>query len=155
MYRAPDGADEPLALSPAHLLTLKTPYSHEAVAATEKDLLAYGSRRWLRVQHLANEFWCLWRDHYLQELTTWRKWSRECPNLTEGDVVLVKDKSAPRGDWKMARVLNPIHGRDGLVRRASVKLVNTGGKSRVSERAVTDLVLLHSPQPAGARECAV
>ena len=152
LYKAPYGPDEPLAVSPAHLLTLKSPFSYERPSSSERDLMSYGPRRWLRAQHLANEFWRLWRDHYLHELVARRKWTRPRPNLQKGDVVLVRDKAAPRGDWRLALVLDPIPGKDGLVRRACVRMMDARGAMRETERAVTDLVLLHA-QAAGGGMC--
>ena len=147
LYVTPDDVGEPLPLSPSMLLTLRTPtdVSSLPVSYTDRDVLAYGQRRWRRVQYLADEFWKLWRRHYLQELTVRGKWTRERPNLRKDDVVLMRDKNAPRCDWRLARVLDAVEGRDGLVRRVRISLVNAKGKLRESERAVQELVLLHSP----------
>jgi hypothetical protein len=69
--------DDPLAVCPAMLLTLKE-QGHTAAAEnySEGDLLAYGKRRWRRVQFLADMFWQGWQRDYLQTLQTRRKWSQ-------------------------------------------------------------------------------
>ena len=43
-------------------------------------------------------------------------------------------------------VQEALPGRDSLVRRVTIRLLGGRGKVTVSERAVTDLVLLHSPE---------
>ena len=57
LYPSPGGEGDPLAISPSMLLTLKTPESSRVPEPLdERDLLAYGKRRWRRVQHLADCF---------------------------------------------------------------------------------------------------
>lgn len=60
------------------------------------------------------------------------------------------DELSPRGEWKLARVVETVEGQDGLVRRAKIsvgdKRLNKKGErlSKVSmlERPVQKLVLL-------------
>ena len=117
----------------------------ESESFTERDVLAYGQRRWRRVQFLADEFWRMWHDNYLQELTFRRKWRREAENLMEGDVVMLREKNVPRRDWRMGIVSKPLPGTDGLVRRVLVTVINTKGRRKETERSITDIVLLHRP----------
>ena len=147
LYAVADDADEPLPLTPSMLLTLRSPADEEGArgAYVEADVMAYGQRRWRRVQYLADEFWKLWRSHYLQELTARRKWCRETNNLRKGDLILLREKNLPRRDWRMGLVKEPIEGADGLVRKVIITILNSKGKRRDTERAVVDLVLLHRP----------
>ena len=142
LYSNSKDADDALPLSPSMLLNLKEPGGRQVEAMTDRDLMAIGKRRWRRAQFLADSFWKMWRDNYLQELTTRRKWKRDKAPLKEGDVVLVREKNSPRCDWRMARVTRPISGSDGHVRRAVVTLLNARGQLKETERAVTDLVLV-------------
>ncbi|KAF2346438.1 hypothetical protein FHG87_022806, partial [Trinorchestia longiramus] len=48
--------NDPCPLSPAMLMTMKSP-DDSAGTFSDADLLAYGKRRWRRVQFLANCFW--------------------------------------------------------------------------------------------------
>ena len=148
LYAIPDDAGEPLPISPSMLLTLRTPadVSSPPQLFTDRDVMAYGQRRWRRVQFLADEFWKLWRSHYLQELTVRGKWTREKPSLRKDDVVVVREKNVPRNEWRMARVRDVMNSRDGLARRVKVELLNAQGKLKISERAIHDLVLLYRPQ---------
>ena len=140
------GPGEPLAISPANLLTLKTPGEAPSPEKfSESDLQAYGMRRWRRVQFLADCFWEQWRKNYLQNLTRRVKWLKHKPNIREDDVVVLRSKNAPRGSWPLAVVRRPLLGRDSRVRRAIVAVADAGGKLREVERTVTDMILLFSP----------
>ena len=146
LYPVPEGVNEPLALSPSNLLTLKTRNSSlPSELVSEKDVHAYGKRRWRRIQLLADTFWAKWRENYLQALTRRSKWSKERPNMKVGDVVLPRDKTTPRCDWRLAVVRRVSPGADGLVRRAVVAVSGAGGKVRETERAINDMILLFSP----------
>ena len=98
LYAGSMGADEPLALSPSMLLTLKTPSGSDEDFSLRSDTFATGLKRWRRVQALADQFWKGWREHYLQELQVRRKWCKEKRDVSVGDVVLMKDKQAKRTD---------------------------------------------------------
>ena len=73
LYSVSSDGSDPMPISPSMLLTLKEPDEGALEPMSERDLLAYGQRRWRRVQYLADVFWKNWRDHYLQELTARRK----------------------------------------------------------------------------------
>ena len=142
LYPIPDGPDEPLALSPSHLLTLKSPTPVPSESCPT-DLLAYGKRRWRKVQFLANEFWRLWRKQYIQGLAQRSKWTKVRRNVAVGDVVILRDKNTPRCDWKLAVVQRPIPGADGLVRKAIVTVVSgASGRTRETEKSIHDMVIL-------------
>ena len=142
LFPGPKGPNEPLALSPGQLLTMKTPGTVPTEETTDDDAFAYGRRRWKKIQYLADTFWKQWRDHYIQNLTRRTKWKRKISNLKVGDVVILKDKLASRCDWRLAIVRKPITGRDGRVRRAIVALASPKGGVRETERAVCDLIYL-------------
>ena len=60
-------------LTPNHLLTMKSKAILPPPGIFQKADL-YCRRRWRTVQHLANEFWVMWRKEYLSELQTKKKW---------------------------------------------------------------------------------
>ena len=128
------------------LLTLKDePHPTQPEEFSNADLLAYGGRRWRRVQHLADQFWNRWRQGYMQSLQSRSKWNKERTSLKLGDLVLLRDKSAPRNSWPSARVVHVKISKDGLVRSATVEVVRTiGNQLRKSayNRPVCELVLL-------------
>ena len=136
---------DPYPLTPASLLTMKgDPLPMENVEP--QDVLAYGPRRWRRVQAIADQFWSRWRREYLQRLQPRSKWSKEKRSLQPGDIVLVKDKNVRRNMWPIGRVSSVRRSKDNLVRSAIVVLPVKSGEiktvPRMLERPIVELVLL-------------
>lgn len=139
----------PGALTPNHLLTMKSRVLLAPPGSFQSADL-YCTRRWRRVQHLANEFWCRWRKEYLVSLQQRQKWTHPRRNLQVDDVVIIKDKDTPRNNWQLARVSTTYPSSDGLVRKVQVALADScldkDGKRRAPlrylERPVQKLVLL-------------
>ena len=80
-----------------------------------------------RMQHLEKtkkQFWNQWHRLYLPTLQRRGKWQTNCPNIREGDIVLLLKENAKRHTWPLAKVVETFQGRDGLVR--SVKLLCDG-----------------------------
>lgn len=94
-------AATPFIPTPATLLTQKTPdacVARNLGEFTDKDL--YKSE-WKRGQALSDRFWTRWKGEYLNTLQNRRKWIEARPNLKEGDVVLLRDKSVHRNQWPL------------------------------------------------------
>ena len=70
------------------------------------------------------------------------KWFDPKRDLSEGDVVLLRDKGTPRCQWRLAVVRRPIPGSDTRVRRVVIAVSDARGRVRETERAIADLVLL-------------
>jgi len=103
--------NDPRPLSPSMLLTLRTDSPFLPEIYQTKDLLAYGSKRWRRVQFLSEQFWFRWRRDYLQSLHVRRKLPTEQRSFKVGDVVLLKDrsvKSAMNGQLLELLELRPV-----------------------------------------------
>ena len=95
---------------------------------------------------LCDQFWNRWRKHYLATIQSRSKWRRSSTNVCVGDFVLVK-RNTKRNEWPMGRVTATRISRDGLVRSAVVQLSKKDLEGHRSlERAVRDLVVLHSTQ---------
>ena len=138
LHYAPDHPDEPLPLSSASLLTLKdSPNPPPLETFTNKDLNEYGKLRWRRIQHLADEFWHRWRRDCLSELISRQKWTKSRPNLSVGDLVVVRSKNLPRNDWKMGVIEDAFLSDDGVVRSCKVRT-----KSGTYVRPVCELIKL-------------
>ena len=140
--------NDPVPLSPAMLLTGRQ-NSGEASASlvdafSAEDIAAYGKRRWRRVMFMADQFWKSWRQTYLQTLQHRRRWLEKNVNLAVGDIVLIKDANMPRRFWPIGRVNFVRRSRDGLVRSASMKTVNTDGNTSSVTRPISELVLLQT-----------
>lgn len=139
LYPISSNPNDEFPITPAMLLTSKT-NSNPAPPETfsEKDHLAYGSRRWRRVQILAEQFFKDWRSEYLTQITKRQKWHQHRRNLRVGDVVLIKDVNVKRNIWPLARVTDVHPSKDGFIRSVTVR---TSDGSMLL-RPVTCLVLL-------------
>lgn len=145
MYEVSGDPNEPMPLTPANLLTFKdNPNPPPLENFDAKDLLAYGSRRWRRVQYLAEQFWSRWRREYIHQLQERSKWVKPRPNLKPNDIVLIRNREVKRNQWPLARVFSVKHSKDGLVRSAVLSLPPKNGLIRTVERPITELVLLVS-----------
>lgn len=136
-------------LTPNHLLHLKSGTTLPPPGAFPKEDL-YGAKRWRRVQFLTEQFWCRWRREYLHNIIARQRWHSPKRNLRVGDVVLDIDELLPRGEWRLARVLETVIAKDGLVRRVKIsfgdkRLNNKGQRSNklsIVERPVQKLILI-------------
>ena len=79
------------------------------------------TKRWRKIQYLADSFWRRWRNQYLPLLQTRQKWNDRKKNLNPGDVVLMVDEALPRGQWPLARVEEVVKDHKGLVRQVVVR----------------------------------
>lgn len=136
----PTDPEYPFILTPYTLLTQKTDKGGEPPGPfDEKDAF---KAQWKRVQLLADLFWKRWRREYLVTLQSRQKWTQHQKNLSVGDVVLLKDISAHRCDWKMAVVDQVFPSlSDKRVRKVQLR-VNKNGVNTFYTRPVTETVLL-------------
>ena len=118
----PTDVDEPQPLSPLMLLTMKACPAGTPPGVFVRTNL-YTRSRWRRVQYLANQFWLRWRWEYLQNMQPRRKWSSPRRNLTDGDVVLMREEGAHRNNWPMGRITEVIQSEDSQVRKARVEVI--------------------------------
>ena len=117
-------------LTPNHFIVgrLGGQYAPEALDVQEAR---NPRKRWRRVQQLLCQIWARWRKEFLPTLNKRGKWHRPQRNMKEGDVVLLIDPKARRGEWPLGRITQVHPGKDGLVRVVKVKV----GKS-IYERPV-------------------
>ena len=90
-----DSCIEPL--SPNHLLTQKSRVVVSPPGTFVRQDL-YLSKRWRRVQYLANIFWTRWRQEYLDSINKRWKWTNQRRNIEVNDVVLICDENTARSD---------------------------------------------------------
>ena len=109
--------DGPLPLTPNHILTMKSGVVAPPPPGvfTREDL--YLSKRWRKVQFIADQFWSRWKREYLQSIQVRSCWRNPKEDVHKGDIVLLKDDSVCRADWKVGRVVETFPGEDGLVRK--------------------------------------
>ena len=125
------------ALTPNHLLLLRSNQSFPPGVFTSKE--SYSKRRWKQVQYMADVFWKRWTKEYLPTLQVRQKWNSIERNLKENDLVLIMEQTQNRNQWPLGRIVEVYAGRDGLVRSAKVKTVNSEYR-----RPVTKLCLLEA-----------
>ncbi len=102
------------------------------------------------MQYLANQFRQRWRKAYLLALHERQKWTKPRRNVQKGDVVLLKEESIARNQWRTARVEETYPDKDGFVRRVKIavsdQLLNERGQrtrpASVLERPVQKLIVM-------------
>ena len=87
--------------------------------------------RYLLVQKLTEQFWEIWQKTYFPTLILRQKWHHEERNLTIGDVCMVRDSNALRGEWKICRVKEVYPDQEGKVRNVLVVTPPPGLTTRV------------------------
>jgi hypothetical protein len=107
-----NNADNLQVLTPGHFLIgtsfLALP-GHNLI-----DLSSSRLSRWSHVQQMVQRLWKCWSHDYLHQLQQRNQWKDIQPNVTIGDLVLLKEDNLPPFVWKKA-VISDIHaGRDGL-----------------------------------------
>ena len=105
------------ALTPNHVLLLRR---NAALAPDDIEEDKYRTR-WRLIHSLANQFWQRWTREYLPTLQERQRWLNVRPNFRVGDLVLLADKNAPRGQWPKALVEETYPDADGIVRRVILR----------------------------------
>ena len=72
------------------------------------------------------------------------------PCVAVGDVVLLRDRDAPRNVWPLARVREVLASEDSLVRSVILHVPSAGSTGSLLKRCISDLVLL---LPSGSHRC--
>ncbi len=139
--------ESPCVLTPSVLLTQKTePVSNigNPDQIGTKNLPDLYRCQWKRVQALADTFWCRWKAEYLHNLQTRQKWCHDTSqkNIEKGDIVLLKDSSSHRNQWPMGAIVSAFESDDGIVRKATVRILKDGKKTTEYTRPTTDLIVL-------------
>ena len=111
---SPDGIRP---LTPGHFLTGAPMAAYPETEITPDISL---SNRWTLCQSLVQQFWKKWSAEFLQQLQASHKWNSSSPSLTVGDIVLMKDASAFKMHWGLAKVTAVFPGKDGHVRAVEV-----------------------------------
>lgn len=140
LYASSDDPNDMEALTPSHLLLQRRNIALPPGIFVKEDI--YSRKHWRRAQFLANCFWSRWVQEYLPPLQNRQKWTRERRNIAENDLVLVVEKTIPRGRWLLACV----HHKN--FRSYSDSRVRTAEKTKDSNfiRPIAKLCLLEESQ---------
>ena len=119
--RHPTSPDDGTYLCPNDLLLGRSRPRIPSGPFTETSSLR---QRFEFVQGIINRFWKKWTVDYFPSLIVRQKWHISKRNVKEGDVVLIADSNAVRGQWKIARVSKTFPGKDGKVRNVELQYKN-------------------------------
>jgi hypothetical protein len=121
--------ESPAVLTPSLIITQKVNSDIEPLEYLErKDM--YKSQ-WRHVQVLSEQFRKQWSNQYIHTLQSRKKWQEKRRNLTKGDVVLMKDCGTHRNHWPVGVVEDVFPSADGLVYKASVRVVRDMNGNRL------------------------
>ena len=111
-------------LSPNSLLLGKNsdricsgPFSSTSIELTDQETLG---NRFLLVQAIVQQFWKNWMKLYFPSLVIQQKWHVAKRNLRVGDLCVVKDSNALRGEWRLAKVTTTYPDDKGKVRNVEI-----------------------------------
>ena len=129
MYKNDDGVGH--TLSPTHLMygrriTSLPNHSHFEIISTFQIL----TRQMKNHNRLLEQFTKRWREDYLVNLREVHSQKKKDNLLVISQwkmLVVLKDDFTKRMFWKLAVVEEPLMGRDGQVRPAIVKVINSKG----------------------------
>jgi hypothetical protein len=79
------------------------------------------TRRWTRLQQLAQHFWKRWSAEYLHLLASRNKWTRSSRTLAVGDLVLIRDALCSPLRWPVGVIVEAFPGQDNVVRVVNVR----------------------------------
>ena len=101
------------------------------------------------IESLVQNFWRRWHTHYFPFLILQQKWHTSKRNVQVGDIVLVQDAKAIRGDWKLAEVKEVKSSKDDKVRDVILRYKVQGDsrdykgvKDTIIDRSVHRLVIV-------------
>ena len=123
-------------LTPSHLLTAKSAVVLPPPGKFQRNDI-YMRRRWRRLQYLTNLFWSRWKKEYLVSLQERVKWQQPKRNLTEGDIVILREENVRRNVWPLGIVIQTEPDQQGFARSVIVKTQESSLR-----RPVNKLVLL-------------
>ena len=106
--------------------------------------------RFLMVQAIIEQFWRNWMKLFFPSLVVRQKWHVEKRNLQVGDICVMQDSNAIRGEWRLVKVISCYPDSHGKVRNVEllVKPRQGAGGDYISsapihvKRHVQNLVLL-------------
>jgi hypothetical protein len=104
----------------------------------------------MEIRTTSNKYiWRKWHRDYFPTLIVRQKWHTNKRNLQVGDIVLVQDNSAFRGNWKLGQVAEVKPGKDSIIRDVAIRYKNvgpgtkyTGTQDMLIRRSVHRLVVL-------------
>ena len=91
------------------------------------------------IEDTTKEFWNKWFVQVFHNLVPSYKWKTVHRNVREGDIVLLKESSQLKGEYKLARVKEAKPAEDGHVRRVTLQYKNLKPTGTSPTKANNDL----------------
>ena len=91
-------------------------------ASQDNDNVESLKSRFRLVQEITNQFWRNWVKLYFPSLIVRQKWHVQHRNLRVGDVCIMRDSNALRGEWRLCRVSSCYPDSSGRVRNVELML---------------------------------
>ena len=85
--------------------------------------------RFVLVQSIVDQFWKVWLKWYFPSLVLRQKWHIDRRNVSAGDICVLKDANAYRGEWRMCKVTRVFPDNKGKVRNVEVMVKPRQGGS--------------------------
>ena len=109
--------------------------------------------RWSLLRAETEKLWKRWHTAYVQSLQSRQKWTRPQPNMSVGDIVLLKDDSLKLHSWPLAKVTDVSPGPDGVVRVVTLTLPGGRTFTRHVRHLVPLMRALDCSPCSGGGEC--
>ena len=120
-----DEMEEPL--TPSHLIVgrriLSVPSRNPSNEVDQTEGTLTRGAKFL--QRTLDHFWNRWRSEYLTQLREYHRYSKRANSVRKaqvGDVVCLHENKTPRQQWRLGKIERLLHGRDGHVRSAVVRV---------------------------------
>ena len=146
-YVSTEDCEEPV--TPSHLMygrrLLSLPIA-DNLEEKDKDweqTVSDINRRQRHLQKLLDHYWRRWKNEYLLELRESHRQRNSMQSnkdsITPNDIVIVYDENRARGLWRLGRVMSVVHGKDGNIRGATVRVAEQGKKPTSIRRRLQKL----------------
>ena len=100
-------------------------------------------KRFSFIQALIDTFWKRWTRDFFPSLLIRQKWHCRKRELCVGDIVLMKDLNALRGNWKLGKISKTHKSHDSIIRNVDVQYkAKLDNKLTTVRRPVQSLVVL-------------
>ena len=95
------------------------------------------------IQKLVNGFWKIWIRDYFPSLYVRQKWHIQKRQVKVGDIVLIKDTNAVRGNWQLGQIDKLHYGNDNVCRKVGIRYkIPVNKRCNIISRAVQNIGIL-------------
>lgn len=110
---------DPIALTPAHFLTLTPLSSIPASDLTETNINRLD--RFQLIDRMVQDFWKRWHSEYLTSLQTRQRWNTESYPVKIGTIVILEQPNIPPLQWPIGIIEQVYIGKDNVIRVVDVR----------------------------------